>query len=70
MIYSTKGVRQTNIGYRYSGIQNWSPESPFLYDLDVTLIERGKSVDKVSSYAAMRKVSKNAMQMVMACVYN
>lgn len=35
----------------------WSPESPFLYDLEVSLIRNGKVVDKVKSYAAMRKVS-------------
>lgn len=35
----------------------WSPESPFLYDLEITLSENGKTVDKVKSYAAMRKFS-------------
>lgn len=37
----------------------WSPESPFLYDIEVALIENNrKEVDKVSSYAAMRKISQ------------
>ena len=35
----------------------WSPESPFLYDLDITLYSNGKAVDKVKSYTAMRKIS-------------
>lgn len=35
----------------------WSPESPFLYDMQVSLIRNGKTVDKVKSYAAMRKYS-------------
>ena len=35
----------------------WSPESPFLYTLKVTLKNAGKVVDKVDSYAAMRKYS-------------
>ncbi|MBN1789217.1 MAG: beta-galactosidase [Bacteroidales bacterium] len=35
----------------------WSPESPFLYDLEVSLIHGGKVIDKVSSYFGMRKVS-------------
>ncbi len=35
----------------------WSPESPFLYDLEVNLYEKGRLSDKVKSYAAMRKVS-------------
>lgn len=42
------------------GIPNaklWSPESPFLYDVEVNLYEKGKLQDKVKSYTAMRKVS-------------
>lgn len=35
----------------------WSPESPFLYGLEVALIRNGKVVDKVKSYVAMRKIS-------------
>ncbi len=35
----------------------WSPKSPFLYTLKVTLKSNGKVVDKVDSYAAMRKFS-------------
>lgn len=35
----------------------WSPESPFLYTLKVSLKQGGKLVDEMSSYAAMRKYS-------------
>ena len=35
----------------------WSPDSPSLYDLEVTLWEGGKALDKVNSYTAMRKYS-------------
>lgn len=35
----------------------WSPDSPFLYTLKVSLKQNGKLVDEVSSYAAMRKYS-------------
>ena len=35
----------------------WSPESPFLYTLKVSLKQGGKLVDEVSSYATMRKYS-------------
>ena len=58
VIASAKGVVGQTLDIAIPNAKLWSPESPFLYDLDVTLIERGKSVDKVSSYAAMRKVSK------------
>ena len=35
----------------------WSPDSPFLYDLKVTLKnDKGKKVDVVSSYFGMRKI--------------
>ncbi len=39
------------------GAKLWSPDSPNLYDLEVTLYDNGKAVDKVKSYAAMRKFS-------------
>lgn len=35
----------------------WTPDTPNLYDLEVTLYSAGKPVDKVKSYTAMRKVS-------------
>lgn len=35
----------------------WSPESPFLYDLEINLSANGANQDKVKSYAAMRKIS-------------
>src|SRR5262249_47964720 len=35
----------------------WSPASPFLYDLTITLERDGKSLDEVASYFAMRKIS-------------
>lgn len=33
----------------------WSPESPFLYNLEIALVRNGKVIDQVSSYTAMRK---------------
>ena len=35
----------------------WSPNSPFLYTVKVRLLHGGNEVDKVDSYAAMRKFS-------------
>ncbi len=35
----------------------WSPEKPFLYDLEIELLRDGKAIDKVSSYFGMRKFS-------------
>ncbi|RYZ62922.1 MAG: beta-galactosidase [Chitinophagaceae bacterium] len=35
----------------------WSPQSPFLYDLKYAVVRKGKVVDEVKSYFAMRKIS-------------
>ena len=35
----------------------WSPDSPFLYDLKVSVVREGKPVDEVKGYAAMREIS-------------
>ncbi|MDR1722533.1 MAG: beta-galactosidase, partial [Tannerella sp.] len=37
--------------------QLWTPETPFLYDMEVSLLSGGKTIDKVQSYFAMRKIS-------------
>lgn len=34
-----------------------SPDSPFLYNMEVTLYKDGKAIDQVKSYTAMRKYS-------------
>ena len=38
-------------------VKLWSPDSPHLYDLEVILWDGNKQLDKVDSYAAMRKYS-------------
>ena len=38
-------------------VKLWSPDSPSLYDLEISLFEGNKLMDKVKSYAAMRKFS-------------
>ena len=35
----------------------WSPESPFLYDLEIKLISKGKIIDQIKTYFGMRKIS-------------
>ncbi len=35
----------------------WSPDSPFLYRLKISLTRKGKVLDEVESYFAMRKIS-------------
>ena len=38
----------------------WSPQNPFLYDLNISVVRNGKVVDEVKSYFAMRKISMKA----------
>jgi len=38
-------------------VKTWSPESPFLYDIEYQVLDKeGKVIDKVSSYSGMRKI--------------
>lgn len=42
---------------KLKSVKTWSPESPFLYDIDFTVTDKnGKVIDQVTSYAGMRKV--------------
>ena len=36
----------------------WSPDSPFLYDMKVYLVNGNEVLDSVSTYFGMRKISK------------
>ena len=38
----------------------WSPEDPYLYDLEVRLLRSGNTVDAVQSYFGMRKIEVRA----------
>ncbi len=51
------GVATPRIKLAVKHARIWSPDSPFLYDLKVTLTHDGKVVDELLSYFGMRKVS-------------
>ncbi|MEO6229236.1 MAG: sugar-binding domain-containing protein [Ferruginibacter sp.] len=38
----------------------WSPKDPFLYDLNIAVMRKGKVIDEVKSYFGMRKISMKA----------
>lgn len=40
-----------------SNAKLWSPDSPFLYDLQISVIQNGTVVDSATSYFGMRKIS-------------
>ncbi|MGW6277769.1 LamG-like jellyroll fold domain-containing protein [Kribbella sp. NPDC055071] len=51
-----RGKADTQLSLPIPNPKTWSPDNPFLYDLKVRLIDRGKTVDQVGSYAGMRSV--------------
>jgi Beta-galactosidase/beta-glucuronidase len=46
-----------NIDIKIPKQKLWSPDSPFLYDMKVELVDNGQQVDAVDSYFGMRKIS-------------
>jgi len=57
VIASAKAVPCQTITLNIPNAKLWSPESPFLYDMEINLYANGKIVDKIKSYCAMRKIS-------------
>jgi len=54
--YKATGKTNSPIHLKIPDAHLWSPEDPFLYDLNVRLFYKGKVVDEVKSYFGMRKV--------------
>lgn len=52
-----KSVATEPVEIVLDNLKLWSPESPFLYDLEVSLYVNGVQTDVVKSYFAMRKIS-------------
>ena len=51
-------IDETAAALQIAGLRLWSPEDPFLYDLNVELLTaQGQVADRVGSYFGMRKVS-------------
>ena len=57
IVSSSKSPVKSNLDVLINNAKLWSPESPFLYDMEVNLISNGKIVDSIKSYFAMRKIS-------------
>ncbi|ASV29010.1 glycoside hydrolase family 2 protein [Maribacter cobaltidurans] len=57
IISSAKATVGMEITLSIDNPKLWSPESPFLYDMEVRLMVDDKEVDKVGSYFGMRKIS-------------
>jgi beta-galactosidase/beta-glucuronidase len=57
VIASSKAAAGNSLDIHIENPRLWSPESPFLYDMEVTLYSDGKRSDHAKSYFAMRKIS-------------
>ncbi len=54
----TTGGAQNRLFAQWDDPQLWSPDNPFLYDLEIHLLDaEGNVVDRVTSYVGMRSVS-------------
>jgi beta-galactosidase/beta-glucuronidase len=57
VIGTGKGAAGQEVLVSVPNAKLWSPESPFLYDMKVAVLQEGKPVDEVKSYFGMRKIS-------------
>lgn len=57
IVAETEGSQGEHIKMDVPEPRLWSPEQPFLYDLEVQLIDAGSVMDEFSSYVGMRKIS-------------
>ena len=51
------GALNTDLFIKINDPKLWSPNSPFLYDLNIKLIKKNSILDNVTSYFGMRKIS-------------
>ncbi len=51
----TDGKAEINV----AGMRTWSPKSPYLYGMRISVVRGKKVIDTVNGYTAMRKISKS-----------
>ena len=57
VVATGEGAPGTDIELNVANPKLWSPQSPYLYDMELSLTCDGKETDRVDSYAALRKIS-------------
>lgn len=57
-IASASGKVDMEIPIKLTDPKLWSPDSPFLYDIEVRLMRGKRTLDQISSYAGMRKIGQ------------
>lgn len=55
-VATARALAGTEVEIPVPDARRWSPDDPFLYDLEVSLLTGGKVVDRVQSYCALRAV--------------
>jgi hypothetical protein len=56
-VAAATGTAGKAVALKMDNAKLWSPDSPFLYDLSITLNKDGKALDTITSYFGMRKIS-------------
>ena len=56
-ILTYNGLSNTDLDLPIEEIRLWSPDDPFLYDLEIKLMNGQEVLDEVKSYFGMRKIS-------------
>lgn len=56
-IATIKANCNTEIEVPLAGVKLWSPDNPFLYNLEITLQKDDTNIDKITSYFGMRKIA-------------
>ena len=57
VINSGKAAAGQEVFVPVPGNRLWSPQSPFLYDMEVSILREGNEIDRIESYFGMRKIS-------------
>lgn len=57
LILTHKGVTNSSLNIQLEDPRLWSPDDPFLYNIEVKIINNEEVIDKAKSYFGMRKIS-------------
>jgi beta-galactosidase/beta-glucuronidase len=57
VVATAEGKAGEHITLKVPDMKLWSPDSPYLYAMDISIVRGGKAVDAVTGYTAFRKVS-------------
>ncbi|AKU19253.1 glycoside hydrolase [Luteipulveratus mongoliensis] len=56
VVSHTLGVANKKVTVKIPNAKLWSPDKPFLYDVQVTVLSGKKKVDQIGSYVGMREI--------------